>query len=249
MCWGKWKAFLYQQHAPTPSQLQWQEFLHIFSVEAIFMLSRVCQMKVTHAHSFIFIFFFFLLPLLGLPNKLMPFYLFFTNTLRAEQSRTQNSVRSWKSRRLECCHPILRVAQVLERKKLYFIKQTKANFYNFLFNANKSKVAATGWEARGERQSEQKSASKKKKGKSPRKAVGKHEKKGFAFFFSARGWVEIFSQNSISIRGPWPNHLHSHLLLQSTNQRLVAATRRHECRKVKGCGNYFNKRCGRLTKS
>jgi len=89
-------------------------------------------------------FFFFLLPLLGLPNKLMPFYLFFTNTLRAEQSRTQNSVRSWKSRRLECCHPILRVAQVLERKKLYFIKQTKANFYNFLFNANKSKVAATG---------------------------------------------------------------------------------------------------------
>lgn len=37
---------------------------------------------------------------------------------------------------------------------------------------------------RGERQPEQKSASKrKKKGKSPRKAVGKHEKKGFAFFF------------------------------------------------------------------
>lgn len=157
ICRGQWQTFettkcvgenekrFYTSSMPQPAANFNGRNFCIFSLsKRFFMLSRVCQMKVTHAHSFIFIFFFFLLPLLGLPNKLMPFYLFFTNTLRAEQSRTQNSVRSWKSRRLECCHPILRVAQVLERKKLYFIKQTKANFYNFLFNANKSKVAATG---------------------------------------------------------------------------------------------------------
>lgn len=49
---------------------------------------------------------------------------------------------------LECCHPIFQVTQVLERKKLYFIKQTKANFYNFLFNANKYKVRRGLEEAR-----------------------------------------------------------------------------------------------------
>lgn len=184
MCWGKWKAFLYQQHAPTPSQLQWQEFLHIFSVEAIFYaVASMPNESYPRPQFYFHFFFFFLLPLLGLPNKLMPFYLFFTNTLRAEQSRTQNSVRSWKSRRLECCHPILRVAQVLERKKLYFIKQTKANFYNFLFNANKSKVAATGWEARDERQSEQKSPSKRKKKEKAREKRWENMKRRVSRFF------------------------------------------------------------------
>jgi len=52
-----------------------------FLSKRFFMLPRICQMKITPAHSHLIF-----LPLLGFPNKLMPFYLFFTNTLRAEQN-------------------------------------------------------------------------------------------------------------------------------------------------------------------
>lgn len=178
---GKMKSVFIPAACPNPQPTSVAGIFAYFLCRSDFLCCREYAKWKLPTPTVLFSFFFFLLPLLGLPNKLMPFYLFFTNTLRAEQSRTQNSVRSWKSWRLECCHPILRVAQVLERKKLYFIKQTKANFYNFLFNANKSKVAATGWEARGSQNKSQ--PAKEKKWKKPEKSGGKTWKEGFRVFF------------------------------------------------------------------